>query len=77
MSLYRVYYNRSSDFPYVWSFDDGHSENEQNVTAIHGEFTGFNSAYDPQGDNINTPKAYFWIEANSVTIKKGEAWFTN
>lgn len=77
MSLYRVYYNRSADFPFVWSFDDGDSKNEQNVTAIHGVLSGFESAYDPGGDNINTPRAFFWIDAEKVRLEKGEAWFYN
>lgn len=70
---YRVYYNRSSDYPFVWSFDDGDSKNEVLVTAIHGP--QFHSAYNPSGDNENTPRAFFWVEATRAVLKDGEVTF--
>lgn len=32
--LYRAYYNRSEDWPWVWSIDEGTTESEQTVLAI-------------------------------------------
>jgi len=34
MGLFRVYYNRSEDLPFVWSVDSGTQEDEQTVMAI-------------------------------------------
>jgi hypothetical protein len=71
--MFRVYFNRSSDFPYVWSFDDGDIKNEVLVTKIHG--TSFVSDYDPSGDNVNTPRGFFWVKASRAVLTDGEVTF--
>ena len=71
--MYRVYFNRSSDFPFVWSFDDGDIANEVIVKAIHG--CKFDSDYDPSGDNVNTPRGFFWVKADMAVLSDGEVWF--
>lgn len=73
MSRFRVYYNRSSDYPYVWSFDDGDSKNEVLVKNIYGP--NFTSAYNPDGDNKDTPRAFFWVTASKALIQNGEVTF--
>lgn len=76
--LYRAYFNRSKDFPFIWSFDSGDSSTEVLVRNIHFAECHAWTHYDPKkGDNLNTPTAWFYILAGYVEIIDGEAYFTN
>jgi hypothetical protein len=72
---FRVYYNKSADYPFVWSFDKGSSDTEQTVMELRGE--RFESAYTSDGDNVNTPRAFFWVTADEVVIRNGIAYFVS
>src|SRR5271154_4743540 len=73
MRNYRVYYNRASDFPYVWSFDSGDMKDEVIVKSIRGG--NFVSCYDPMGDNLTSPRGYFLVEAEGFSLINGKLEF--
>ena len=78
---YRAYFNRSVDFPQVWSIDEGDISSEINVLGFqlgHGirawservpDFTAINAEREP--------KVRLAIEATKVTLRQGVAVFYN
>jgi hypothetical protein len=73
--LYRVYFNRSADFPLIWSFDEGDTSTEVLVTDFVIDKCVVTSAYDPNGDNINTPKGYLRVDAEFMLIEDDIVYF--
>lgn len=60
MSDWRIYFNKRSEFPLIWSVDSGKGTQEIKVkdARLH-RVTGI-TRYDPSGDNVTTPTA--WVE---------------
>jgi hypothetical protein len=65
---YRIYYNRTAEFPQVWSIDEGEQTSEINVSGFRFHGVTGESHYDADIlPNRNTPTA--WIEINYATLK--------
>lgn len=73
MKKYRVYFNRHNEFPQVWSVDEGDTETEINVREVVLIDVRAITKYDPNGDNINTPKAFFEVHG-VLEIRGGVAY---
>lgn len=62
----RIYYNRMSDAPYIWSFDHGTQETERQVTNWRlfdvDAVAGVDNRVDP--NDKEAPRV--WIELRSV-----------
>lgn len=76
--LYRVYFNRTSDAPLVWSVDEGTQETEQNFESVTILNANVTSRWNPQ-ETVNQfrPKAWLEVEgtlhvANGVAVIEGE-----
>jgi hypothetical protein len=69
--LYRVYYNRSSDAPLVWSVDEGTQETEINVARVSLHFCDVETIVNLK-ETVNpdeTPKA--WLQVRGVLRVEG------
>jgi hypothetical protein len=75
---YRVYYNRHSDYPYIWSIDQGTQDTEINVTAIElHDIARVSSHYDstvPHG-STEMPCVWFDVLHATLTVTDGRAHF--
>lgn len=71
MPLIRMYYNRSNDFPQVWSVDEGSSASEINVQFIKLRVLPVTSKYNPQAE-YPEPKAWFEVQGQ-LRIENGAA----
>ena len=70
-SLLRVYFNRRSDFPSVWSIDDGDQKNEINVNRVLLWGCG-STVYTGGPVNKNSPVA--WIEFHNHLLCEEDGW---
>jgi hypothetical protein len=77
MNTYRVYYNRSTDFPNVWSFDKGDISTECIVKKIRMEpGCVLWSNFDPEKNNLTEPRAWFTVMCGHVEVTDdGVAYF--
>lgn len=79
---YRVYYNRSQDFPQLWSVDEGDQSTEFNVIDIDavGCPVAWRALPPPiraaEGVGPVFPSAWNEIEAAGVKVVRGVAVFT-
>ena len=72
MARIRMYFNRSNDYPQVWSVDQGSHASEVNVQHIklQGALSAF-SCYDP---NAEYPEPKAWLEVDgTLRIEDGAA----
>lgn len=77
MNRYRVYFNRKSEFPQVWSCDEGTQDSEVNLIGfvIHqGCFT--ESHYSGAKPNEDSPSAWIEVTADYRYIVGGVMHFT-
>jgi hypothetical protein len=65
----RVYFNSRSDYPLVWSLDDGNQQNEMIVPNIIGQGV-HRYVYNGQKANPTTPVA--WVEYRSARVHRIE-----
>jgi hypothetical protein len=73
--VYRIYYNRSEDWPYVWSLDEGTSETEQTVMAVIILPPCVTSTHYT-GKTRNPDEPVAWLEiAGNLEIKDDVAFF--
>lgn len=71
MALIRMYFNRSNDYPQVWSIDQGSHASEINVQFIKLRVLPVVSKYD--NDAVYPePKAWFEVEG-TLRIENGAA----
>lgn len=66
-----MYFNRSSDFPQVWSVDQGSHASEINVQFIKLSVLPIVSGYNPNAE-YPEPKAWFEVDG-TLRIEGGTA----
>jgi hypothetical protein len=73
---FRVYFNRHSEFPQIWSVDEGTQESEINVIGfvIH-RGCYLESRYNGDKPNDDSPCAWIEVQANDYYIKGGIVHF--
>lgn len=74
---YRVYYNKSSEFPYVWSIDSGSLDTEVKVKGIQFHKIEAEAGADltvPIGD-IERPRVFFIVRYSTLVVKDGIGHF--
>jgi len=64
----RVYYNRSQDFPFVWSYDKGDISTEKIVKDIKIFGCAVTSRFDSTKDNSIEPRAWFEVNCSNITV---------
>lgn len=64
---YRIYFNRSSDAPLVWSVDAGTQDTEINVSRIEIH-TPLESFYNGNKPNPDSPVAWFETEGLLICV---------
>lgn len=70
---YRVYYNKSSEYPWVWSIDSGTQDTEVKVKGIQFHKVEAEAAADlsvPIGDT-ERPRVFFVVRYATLVIKDG------
>lgn len=74
---YRVYYNRRSDYPFIWSVDEGTQETEQNVKSVefHDVSAMTNGDLTVPRSSTETPCVWFDVLYATLTVKDGVAYF--
>lgn len=75
--MYRVYYNRHSEFPYIWSIDAGTLETEVKVKSVQFHRVSAETGFDPDvpiGDQ-ERPRVFFVVRYCTLSIKDGVACF--
>jgi hypothetical protein len=65
--LLRVYFNSKSDYPNVWSLDDGDQTNEMNVPMIIGQGV---HRYEYNGEKANAQCPVAWVEYRGARIHR-------
>lgn len=75
--MYRVYYNRRAEAPFIWSIDAGTLETEIKVKSVQ-----FHKVVAETGENTairvndpDNPKVFFIVRYATLTIKDGHACF--
>ena len=71
MARIRMYFNRSNDFPQVWSVDQGSHASEVNVQSIVLRVLPVLSRYN-SGAEYPEPKAWFEVDG-TLRIEDGAA----
>lgn len=66
-TLLRVYFNRRSDWPLVWSVDDGDQKNEIHVSSVLMEGVSITEAVDLAA-NPDSPVA--WIQFHGAILRE-------
>lgn len=76
--MYRVYYNRHSDYPFIWSIDAGTLETEVRVKSVQFHKVQAETGIDPNikiGDQVN-PRVFFIVRYAKLTVSEdGHACF--
>lgn len=73
----RVYFKRTGEFPYVWSFDRGHIRSQKVVKDWHPSKTCDVSGGTDFISNIeNSPKVFVKVKCNRYTVKDGELYLS-
>lgn len=76
MKTYRVYFNKKSEWPLVWSIDEGDQDTEINVkevTIIASYSETRAIVNNGHIDTTNTPLAWLAVEAKGIRIVEGIA----
>jgi hypothetical protein len=74
-SYLRVYFNKRSDFPNVWSVDDGNQDNEINVSKVcFGAEVYPETAYSGDKPNEDSPVAWLEVEDSVPFIYSETVW---
>lgn len=63
----RVYYNRKSDYPFVWSMDRGDISTEKIFKDVRIFGCKISSEFDSKHDNVNEPRAWFNVRCTKIT----------
>ncbi len=65
--MFRIYFNRHSDFPLVWSVDQGDQSTEINVKRVvtRGVRTYTDGGV---GDNVNSPTVWIVVEGGNLQV---------
>ena len=63
----RVYFNSKSDYPLVWSVDDGDQGNEINVPTVIGQGV---HRYEYTGEKANEKCPVAWVEYREARIHR-------
>lgn len=74
---YRVYYNRHSEFPYIWSIDSGSLDTEIKVRNVQFHKVQAETSIDlsvPLGD-MERPRVFFIVRYADLVVKDGVACF--
>ena len=69
---YRIYFNRRSDAPLVWSVDEGSQETEINVSRVE-ILTPIKSFYNGKTPNPDSPVA--WFETDGILARVNDVAF--
>lgn len=73
---FRVFYNRRSEAPQIWSIDWGSQSTELNVIGFRLHRCGAESKWDPNTPpNRDTPSAWLEITHAKLELKDGVAHF--
>lgn len=76
MNTYRVYFNRKSEFPQVWSLDEGTQHSEVNIiNFVIPQGCRSESRYNGEKPNEDSPVAWIEVQAIAFTIHDGIAYF--
>lgn len=76
MKCYRVFFNRLSEAPQVWSVDEGDQSSEINVSAVSLVRCSAETKFNPaETDTLNKPKAWFEVRGH-LRIVQGVAVIT-
>lgn len=76
MRRYRVYFNRKSEAPTVWSIDEGVQTSEINVKEFRiGVDCHTRSVWNGTAPNNDTPSAWMVVTCTRMTIEDGIALF--
>lgn len=73
--MYRIYYNRHSEYPYIWSIDAGDLSTEIKVKAIQLHKVNAETEIDlsvPIGDT-ERPRVFFRVRYADLVVKDGVA----
>jgi hypothetical protein len=69
--ILRVYFNRSSEAPYVWSVDEGDISTEKNYISVEmGPNTHVITRYDQTRDNVNDPRAWLEVDCKMYAVNE-------
>ena len=60
--MYRVYYNRRADYPFIWSVDNGDQSTEQNVIDVQLHRSNANTGGDMTVPRHSTDVPSVWFE---------------
>lgn len=68
--MYRVYYNRTADEPWLWSVDEGTQESERQVTGVrmHGCDTRERVDLSVVTTDKERPRAWMEVDANLMRV---------
>ena len=73
---YRVYFNRRSEAPFVWSIDEGSADTEITVRSFSaGPGCELRSCYTGEVPNENTPVAWLEVDADALELQDRVARF--
>lgn len=74
---YRVYYNRTKDAPWIWSYDQGTQKTEEQLKDFRCDGCDMKSDYDPKvlSGSPDVPKAWIWVRADRVRVVDGIGYF--
>lgn len=73
---YRVYYNRTAEFPQCWSVDEGDQTTELNVSSFELHSVSAESHLDLSiKPNKDTPSAWITILYAKLEVRGGVAMF--
>lgn len=72
---YRQYFNRKSDWPLIWSVDEGTQATEKIVKRVITRGVRTYTETGP-GDNQNSPTAWIVIEGGRLQIIEDIAYIT-
>lgn len=73
--MYRVYYNKSSEYPFIWSIDAGSLDTEVKVKSVQFHKVVAETGIDPNikvGDVVN-PRVFFIVRYATLSVKDGHA----
>lgn len=65
----RVYYNIKTEFPFIWSVDDGHTDNEYKVRNVDLAIPGFHTR---NGDVMDSVQPKVWLEHVGCAVYMNE-----
>ena len=72
----RIYYNNSSEYPYIWSYDNGDISTERKTKAIHIHKCNLVSKFEKTADNTKNPKAFLVVTCERAVMINDETYFS-